>query len=75
MVISGSTFMVGMGAYFLPPAFLAILPPSLRAILGTGLIAGTMVGIVLFLVFKTILRVDKREEAAAKASEAHASVK
>ncbi len=65
MVIAGSTFMVGMGAYFLPQPFLAMLSPSLRAILGTGLIAGTAVGITLFLVFKTILKVDEEKPAVA----------
>jgi len=66
-VIAGSTFMVGMGAYFLPQPFLAILSPSLRAILGTGLIAGTAVGILLFLVFKTVLKVDEEQPALAGA--------
>jgi len=73
MVIAGSTFMVGMGAYFLPQPFLAILSPSLRAILGTGLIAGTAVGIVLFLVFKIILKVDEENPAAAEAGKKSAS--
>ena len=62
MLIAGSTFMVGMGSYFLPPQFLAILSPSLRALMSTGLIVGTVVGIVLFVIFNTILGVDRREE-------------
>ncbi len=60
MTIAGSSFMVGMGAYFLPPAFLATLSPSVRAIMSTGLIGGTIVGVSLFVIFKIILRVDRK---------------
>lgn len=62
MIIAGSTFMLGMGAYFLPQQFLATLSPVVRAIMSTGLIVGTIVGIVLFVVFKMILKIDEQEE-------------
>lgn len=68
MLIAGSTFMVGMGTYFLPPQFLAILSPSARALMSTGLIVGTVVGIALFVVFNTILGVDRRDERDAAAA-------
>jgi uracil-xanthine permease len=63
MIIAGSTFMIGMGAYFLPPAFLATLGPSMKALMSTGLIAGTIVGLTLFVIFKFILRVDRKSPA------------
>ncbi len=59
MIIAGATFMVGMGAYFLPAQFLATLTPGVKAIMSTGLIAGTIVGVILFVVFKIILKVDQ----------------
>lgn len=62
MIIAGATFMVGMGSYFIPKAFVETLGPIGKAILSNGLIAGTMVGIILFILFKMILKVDKREE-------------
>jgi NCS2 family nucleobase:cation symporter-2 len=68
MTIAGSSFMVGMGAYFLPPAFLATLSPALRAIMSTGLIGGTIVGVSLFVLFKIILRVDRKPPAQAPAA-------
>ena len=68
MTIAGSSFMVGMGAYFLPPAFLATLSPSVRAIMSTGLIGGTIVGVSLFVIFKLILRVDRETPAKAPAA-------
>jgi NCS2 family nucleobase:cation symporter-2 len=64
MIIAGSTFMVGMGAYFLPPQFLATLSPVGKAIMSTGLIVGTIVGITMFVVFKMILRVEERQQKA-----------
>lgn len=63
MIIAGSTFMLGMGAYFIPPQFLATLPPVGKAIMSTGLIVGTIVGISLFVLFKLILRLDERKQA------------
>ncbi len=60
MLVAGCTFMVGMGAYFLPAPFLALLSPSVKAIMSTGLIAGTVTGITLYVVFKFILRADER---------------
>lgn len=63
MIIAGSTFMLGMGAYFIPPQFLATLPPVGKAIMSTGLIVGTIVGITLFVLFKLILRLDERKQA------------
>lgn len=59
MIIAGSTFMLGMGAYFIPPQFLSTLSPVSKAIMSTGLIVGTFVGILLFVIFKKILRVDE----------------
>ncbi|MDR3560539.1 MAG: solute carrier family 23 protein [Negativicutes bacterium] len=60
MLVAGCTFMVGMGAYFLPAPFLALLSPSVKAILSTGLIAGTITGITFYVIFKFILKVDER---------------
>lgn len=61
MIIAGSTFMIGMGAYFIPAQFLATLSPVAKAIMSTGLITGTIVGITLFVVFKMLLKIDKTE--------------
>ncbi|WP_371363835.1 Uric acid transporter UacT [Sporomusa rhizae] len=70
MIIAGTTFMTGMGAYFIPPQFLATLPPVGKAILSTGLIVGTIVGMTLFIVFKMILRVEEEGKSASTDNEA-----
>lgn len=62
MIIAGSTFMLGMGAYFIPPQYLATLSPVGKAIMSTGLIVGTIVGITLFVVFKMVLRIEDKNE-------------
>ena len=66
MIIAGTTFMTGMGAYFIPPQFLATLSPVGKAIMSTGLIVGTIVGITLFVVFKMILKVEEEGKAASQ---------
>ena len=71
MSIAGATFMVGMGTNFLPPAFMAVLPAFGQAIVSTGLILGTVVGIILYVIFHTILGFDKVKSAPVEQAQGH----
>jgi uracil-xanthine permease len=72
MSIAGATFMIGMGTNFLSPQFLAVLPAFGKAIASTGLILGTVVGIILYLIFHTILGFDRTKPAPAEQAPAKA---